>query len=637
MSGLFAEMKRRNVVRVGIAYVVVAWLILQFADLVLENINAPDWVMQSIMLVLAIGFPLILLFAWAFEITPEGLKTTKEVDRSESVTHNTGRKLDRMIIAVLVVALGYFIWDGRQPNEATTPSAETIAITAPETSTTAPVTETGEITETGTIRRSIAVLPFVNMSSDEEQEWFADGLTEEILNSLARTPDLLVSARTSSFAYKDSEEDVPAIAMALGVDHILEGSVRRSGDRLRVTAQLIRANDGFHLWSQNYDRDVADMIDIQENVAFEIARALKTAIDPDELANFVASGTNSIPAYEAMLKGQAIAAEIGDDGDQYLYLEAKQSYDEAVEIDPEYSEAHFQLARFWAIQLDESLQVAGLTDLSADEILLEFEKAIQSAIQSEEDAATKTYYRAVALTTQNRLKRAAKLFADYLELRPNDQRAHVDYVIALSELGRLDEVKDVIFSLQEQFGYNGFLTNTSITTLLYVNDNEALERFTNTALDRFPDSVTMSYQAHRAYLWSGDIDAASQLQPAILASDMGEGSRFLVRLRQLCAENDISGALAVYERDIDKFVEDPSWFWLANKIMGYDDIAHEYLMNFDAMGKTSTVASFLNYHHFDPRQYPNLMQAFDNELDGRGPVQTLPYRCNLPEQQALNN
>ena len=585
------------------------------------------------MLVLAIGFPLILLFAWAFEITPEGLKTTKEVDRSESVTHNTGRKLDRMIIGVLVIALAYFIWDGRRPDEVTDPVPETIAGDA----TTRSVFEASpDAAETVAVRRSIAVLPFVNMSSDEEQEWFADGLTEEILNSLARTPDLLVTARTSSFAYKGSEEDVPAIAMALGVDHILEGSVRRSGDRLRVTAQLIRANDGFHLWSQNYDRDVADMIDIQENVAFEIARALKTAIDPEALAEFVASGTRSIPAYEAMLRGQALAAEIGNDGDQYLYLEAKQSFEEAVDIDPQYAEAHFQLARFWAIQLDESLQVAGLTDLTANEVLMEFDRAIESAIEFEEDAATKTYYRAVALTTQNRLKRAAGLLADYLELRPNDQRAHTDYVITLGELGRLDEVKNVIFSLQERFGYNAFLTNVSITTLLYVNDNEALERFTNIALDRFPDSVTMAYQAHRAYLWSGDIDAASQIQPEILASDMGEGSRFLASLRQLCAENDTTGALSLYNSDIEKFVEEPSWFWLANKIMGYDDIAHEYLLNFDLMGKTSTLASFLNYHHFEPRQYPNLMKAFGNELNERGPAQSLPYRCKLPEQQAFN-
>lgn len=267
MSGLFEELKRRNVVRVGVAYVVVAWLILQFSDLVLENMLAPDWIMQTIMLILAIGLPLALFFAWAFELTPEGLKTTRDVDRSDSVTHNTGRKLDRVIIGVLAIAVVYFLWERQQPAElpgSTQSVAETEASNNDQTS---------DPTATESTHRSIAVLPFVNMSSNEEQEWFADGLTEEILNSLARTPDLLVSARTSSFAYKKSTEDLPTIAAALGVEHVLEGSVRRSGDRLRVTAQLIRANDGFHLWSETFDRAMDDVIEIQEQVAIEIVDA----------------------------------------------------------------------------------------------------------------------------------------------------------------------------------------------------------------------------------------------------------------------------------------------------------------------------------------------------------------------------
>ena len=227
MSSLFRELKRRNVVRVGIAYIVLSWVALQLGDILFDMFETPVWVGKTLAALLLLGFPFACLFAWAFEMTPEGVKKTAEVDRSASLTHSPGRKLDFVIIGALVVALGYFVWERQELGE---PSVEVA------------------------LEKSIAVLPFVNLSSDEEHEWFADGLTEEILNSLARTPDLLVASRTSSFQYKGQNTNVSEIAAALGVAHILEVSVRRSGNRLRVTAQLIRAHDGFHLWSETYDR-----------------------------------------------------------------------------------------------------------------------------------------------------------------------------------------------------------------------------------------------------------------------------------------------------------------------------------------------------------------------------------------------
>ncbi|MCH7538344.1 MAG: hypothetical protein IID57_10885 [Proteobacteria bacterium] len=222
---------------------------------------------KTLAALLLLGFPFACLFAWAFEMTPEGVKKTAEVDRSTSITHSTGRKLDFVIIGALVVALGYFVWERQELGE---PSVEVA------------------------LDKSIAVLPFVNLSSDEEHEWFADGLTEEILNSLARTPDLLVASRTSSFQYKGQNTNVSEIAAALGVAHILEGSVRRSGNRLRVTAQLIRAHDGFHLWN-----------------------ALKTAMDPEALQKMVSSGTAPVAAYEAYLEGLALEGRTGESGSKY--------------------------------------------------------------------------------------------------------------------------------------------------------------------------------------------------------------------------------------------------------------------------------------------------------------------------------
>lgn len=189
---LFAEMQRRNVVRVGIAYAVIGWVLAQIAEFAFENFGAPEWVLKTIVVVLLLGLPLALFLAWAYEITPEGVKREEDIDRSQSITRVTGRKLDLVIIGTLVLAVGYFLWE-RQTN------VEPIA--APVEAT---LVEAEDVVASGPDERSIAVLPFINMSSDQEQEWFSDGLTEEILNALARTPDLLVAARTSSFKFKGS-------------------------------------------------------------------------------------------------------------------------------------------------------------------------------------------------------------------------------------------------------------------------------------------------------------------------------------------------------------------------------------------------------------------------------------------------
>jgi TolB-like protein len=257
MAGIFTELKRRNVFRVGLAYAVASWLILQISDVILNNIEAPDWLFQAIMLVLAIGFPVILLFAWAFEMTPDGIKKESEVDRTQSITNNTGRKLDFTIIGILVVAAGYFFWESRisEPNQ--------------------PVVKTADTST------SIAVLPFVNMSSDPEQEYFSDGISEEILNMLAHIPDLHVTSRSSAFQFKGENIDIPTVAAQLEVAHILEGSVRKSGARIRITAQLIEASSDKHLWSETYDRELTDIFAVQDEISLAIVDALKTALSID--------------------------------------------------------------------------------------------------------------------------------------------------------------------------------------------------------------------------------------------------------------------------------------------------------------------------------------------------------------------
>ncbi len=229
---LFEELKRRNVFRVAVAYLITAWVLLQIADLVLQNIHAPDWVIQAFMLALGLGFPVAVIFAWAFEMTPEGIKKEKDVDRTQSITPQTGRKLDYIIIGVLAVSP----WCSC----CLTDSAPGRLRLRPPGLNPWPLQPPDELA------KSIAVLPFVNMSSDPEQDYFSDGISEEILNALARVKELKVAGRTSSFEFKGQNEDLRKIGETLGVENILEGSVRKSGTKVRITAQLIQVKDGFH-------------------------------------------------------------------------------------------------------------------------------------------------------------------------------------------------------------------------------------------------------------------------------------------------------------------------------------------------------------------------------------------------------
>jgi TolB-like protein len=266
---------------------VATWLLLQIVDVLVPILTLPEWVGRFVFLLLLIGFPITVIFAWAFEMTPEGLKKESDVDRSQSIVDRTGRKLNIVTIGVLSVAVAWFAWDKFSSSEVESAEANTV-----------PAAAVPEVSE-----RSVAVLPFVAMSSGEDDEYFADGLTEEILNSLAQLPELLVTARTSAFSFKGQDLPVQEIAATLGVRHIVEGSVRRAGERLRVTAQLIRAADGFHLWSENYDSTSTDAIAVQENIAEKIAVAMDIVLDEEKRETMRAAGLRDVEAFTYYQKG----------------------------------------------------------------------------------------------------------------------------------------------------------------------------------------------------------------------------------------------------------------------------------------------------------------------------------------------
>lgn len=316
---LFSELQRRNVFRVAIAYVVAAWLVLQVSQLVLEAMEAPAWVLKVFLLIFALGLPFTLLFSWAYELTPEGLKKDQDVDRSGSITHGTGKKLNQITI-VMVIALVVFVVLDRAyfatPTRSTVEAGPDLAVIA---------------------EKSIAVLAFEDLSADGDQEYFADGLSEELLNVLARMPDLQVAGRTSSFAFKGQNRDLREIGEILNVAHILEGSVRKAGNKIRVTAQLINAETGFHLYSDTYDRDLTDVFAVQDEIAAAITGALRT-----ELIGAIAQETaeTSIEVYDLYLVArQKIYTRDIDE-----MKEASRLLDQALELDGEYAPALAQKA-----------------------------------------------------------------------------------------------------------------------------------------------------------------------------------------------------------------------------------------------------------------------------------------------------
>ena len=270
---VFSELKRRNVFRVAAAYLVAGWLLIEVSATLEETLRLPEWADTLLAFFLILGFPIALFFSWAYEITPDGIKREKDIEVDDASRAQTAHRLNWVVIVLLVLAVSLFVVD-RVVLEDGSEDPATPALVQE-----APQLESGQSDEeTAASDLSIAVLPFVNMSSDPEQDYFSDGLSEELLNLLAKLPELRVTSRSSAFAYKGKEINVPEVAAALGVAHILEGSVRKSGNRVRITAQLIDARDDVHLWSEAYDRDLDDIFAIQDEISAAVVDELKITL-----------------------------------------------------------------------------------------------------------------------------------------------------------------------------------------------------------------------------------------------------------------------------------------------------------------------------------------------------------------------
>jgi len=324
MASVWGELKRRNVVRVAIAYAIVSWLLLQVADVILDNIESTTWVFQATLLLLIIGFPVAIIFAWAFELTPEGLKKEKDVGRSESVTHLTGRKLDFVIIGVLSIAVVVFAVE-RFASVEQTPSSSL---------------STDD-------RRSIAVLPLDNLSPDPENAFFADGIHDDLLTQLAKIGSLKVVSRTSVLEYRDSPKNMREIGRELGVATLLEGGVRRVGNSVRINVQLIDAKTDEHLWAETYDRELTaeNIFAIQREIATSIAGELQVTLSRDEVARIGLLPTQSTIAYDLYVRGRFFWSQRTEEG----FNRALEYLNQAIEEDPNFALAYAGVASIYVL------------------------------------------------------------------------------------------------------------------------------------------------------------------------------------------------------------------------------------------------------------------------------------------------
>ncbi len=335
MSSFVSELRRRNVIRAAAFYAASAWLVVQVATQVFPFFDVPAWTVRWIVIAAAIGFPAIVAFAWFYEITPQGLKRESEIDPAESTTRRTGRRLDRWIIAVMAVAIAVLLANQFTRRGSQNPPSASVASPAHDATSAAPAAPA----------KSIAVLPFTDLSPTHDQEYFSDGMAEELLNALAKLDDLKVAGRTSSFSFKGRNDDLRTIGKSLGVANILEGSLRKQGDKVRITAQLIQVSDGFHLWSETYDGDLSDVFALQERIAHAIADKLEVVLKGGATQRIVTVATTNPEAYTLYLQ----ASGIFNRRDGAHFPEAIAALERAIALDPKAARLHARLAAVLSI------------------------------------------------------------------------------------------------------------------------------------------------------------------------------------------------------------------------------------------------------------------------------------------------
>ena len=424
---LLAELRRRNVIRMAGLYLVGAWLITQVAGTILPMFGAPEWVARTVVVLLAIGFIPALVISWVFELTPDGLKRDGEVPEADSAAPQTAQRMNRMIIVVLVLALGYFAVDKFVLTPARDGSSDPVAKATLETAASPDIGAEALDTPAAPAidTKSIAVLAFANMSADKDNEYFSDGVAEEILNALAKIDDLKVAGRTSSFYFKGRNESLATIGSTLGVAHVLEGSVRKQGERLRISAKLLRVSDGVEVWSDTFDGTDADIFALQETIAREVTSQLQVALNAKQQDRLIDIGTTNPEAYALYLR----ATDVFNRRAFERYAEAIAASRRALDLDPGFARAHSRLATLYYLSA-----VTAAPDSTAGFLR---EASHHAAEAQALDATLAEPHAVMGVVAQGRREFAAarKAFSEALRLDASDPTANLWDALSQCYLG----------------------------------------------------------------------------------------------------------------------------------------------------------------------------------------------------------
>lgn len=402
----FSELKRRNVFRAAAFYAASAWLLVQVATQVFPFFHIAEWVVRWIVIAAIVGFPFAMLFSWFYEWTPQGIQRESDIPPNESVTSHIGKKLDRWIIAVLAVAVVLLLANTFVAHKDSNAGSDAAAATAPD--------------------KSIAVLPFENLSDDKSNNYFSDGVTEEILNALAQIPNLKVAARRSAFQFKGNDLDLRKIGQVLGVAHILEGSLQKAGDQVRINVQLVDAQNGLQAWSEKFDRKLDNVFAVEDEIARAIATRLRVQLTGGAGQALVADSTNNPQAHELYLRGLALLAARGPG-----LREGADAFGQAVTLDPNYAQAWGSLA------VTDLLLPAYRLD-SMEAALPRGESSAQRAVALDPNTASAYVALGLANTFRFRWPEAEQAYKHALSLAPGDAEAVDQYGQFLSTVGQLE-------------------------------------------------------------------------------------------------------------------------------------------------------------------------------------------------------
>lgn len=371
-----------------------------------------------------------------------------------------------------------------------------------------------------------------------------------------------------------------------------------------------------------------DIIATQEEIAIQIANALETALDPEALANMMGAGTNSVEAYESYLTGLGALRAADHSGDPYETLNAMESFNKAVDVDPKFAKAYGYISLFWALQLQSNQMYYGITDEPLDVRRARRDEALANAIRYEKDPVQKLVYEAAQARDQFDFRRALRLRRESFDARPTSDFGIGGLFVAYRELGLNREAMDLIKTIYAEYDFTERFAYQALQSMRTVEDSEFMREFAQTAVEKYGENASLLYQAHRQFLWARDIDGASSLVPRIANSGLQETSRNIVALRQACAEGKIASAKKIHAKMLKEHSDDFSIMWLAHKIIGDDESAAQMFVEYDDRKEFDRISDYLAYAHFDPRPYPNFMQAVAGQGFEEREVVDLPYRCN---------